>query len=125
LCFTLADAATAAATGVTLIEVGGKKVGGVPASVNCAVIGDPKVTPLISSAVATTVPAPGLTLVEKAHGVGVSTPVRRTAACATPDESVTTTEVLAKGAAVGVGVLGPTATATITGTRGVLIGENP
>jgi hypothetical protein len=119
----LAAAATEAETGVTVMPVGGKKFGGEPASVKVCVIGLPRAAPFTSSAVATTVPAPGATLVEKAHGVGVSTPVSRTAGCAVPDESVTTTEVEANAAPVGVGVEGPTAMATMTGTRVALIGR--
>jgi hypothetical protein len=97
----------------------GRKFAGVPASVNAWLIGVPKVAPLMSKSVATTVPAPGATEVENAHGVGVSTPVRSTAGCATPLESVTTTEVEANCAPVGVAMDAPFWIATITGTRGV------
>jgi hypothetical protein len=58
-----------------------------------------------------------LTEVENAHAVGSSLPVKRTAGCAVPLESVTTTLVDANVAPVGVATLGPLAIATITGTR--------
>jgi hypothetical protein len=99
------------------MPVGGKNEGGEPASVKACVIGPAMVAPFTSSAVATTVPAPGATDVLNAQGVGVSLPVSKTGACAVPVESVTTTDVDANCAPVGVAVDGPTATATMTGTR--------
>ena len=101
------------------MAVVGEKVGGVPASVNAWLIGVPKVAPFTSKSVATTVPAPGFTDVEKAHGVGVSTPVKSTAGCATPDESVTTTLEEANAAPVCVLIGAPFARATMTEIKGV------
>jgi hypothetical protein len=115
--FLLNAAAAVAVTGLTVIPVVGKNEGGEPASVKVWVTGVPKVTPLTSKSVATTLPAPGATEVEKAHGVGVSTPVRSTAGCATPEESVTTTEVEANAAPDGVGTLAPLAMATMMGIK--------
>lgn len=68
------------------MPVEGKNTGGVPTSVKLCVIGVPKVTPLTSKSVTTAVPAPTATLAANAQGVGVSTPVNRTAGCATPVE---------------------------------------
>ena len=114
MAFLLAAEAIAAATGVTVIAVLGRKEGGEPASVKVCVTGVPNVAPLASKSVAVTLPAPGATEVEKAQGVGVSTPVRSTAGCAVPDESVTTTLVEAKAAPVEVGMLAPLVMATMT-----------
>ena len=97
----------------------GRKDAGEPASVKLCVTGVPNVAPLMSKSVAVTEPAPGATEVLNAQGVGVSAPVRSTAACATPVESVTTTEGDANCAPVGVGIDAPLVTATMTGTRGV------
>src|ERR1700678_3812949 len=105
---------TVGTTGVTVMPVVGKNDGGEPASVNVCTVGVPRTAPFTSRSVAVTEPAPVATLAVKAQGVGVSTPVKRTAGCATPVESVTTTEVEAKAAPVGVAMELPLMMATMT-----------
>jgi hypothetical protein len=82
--------------------------------------GVPMVAPAVSRAVQTTVPAPALTEVEKLQG-GVSVPVRTTAVCAEPDESVTT-QLMEAWAALVVGrgvVVVPTWTRTGSSTADI------
>jgi hypothetical protein len=103
------------------MAVVGRKEAGVPASVKVWLIGVPIVAPPESRSVATTVPLPEATEVEKAHAVGVSMPVRRTAGWGVPLESVTTTLVLANGNPVGDAMLAPLVMATTTAIREVLM----
>jgi hypothetical protein len=118
------DVLQLAHTGVTVIEAVGRKEGGDPTSVNDWDTGVPKTAPAASRSVATTVPAPTATEVVNAQGVGVSIPVKRTAGCGVPLESVTTTLVEANSAPVGVGMAGPLAMATMTEIRVVDMGDS-
>jgi hypothetical protein len=83
--------ATLEVSAVTVIALGAWKTAWA-VTVNDALNGVPIVAPVVSKAVATTVPEPGLTEVVKDQG-GVSLPTNTTAGCGVPEESVTTTEM--------------------------------